>query len=133
MGSSLRRIPASRRTVAILSYYRLMPSQMQELACLVHQALAEPWNKGTGRPKSCGLYAAMEIACMYLRQNSTQGGLFKGSDYSRENAAHYRRAYMNRGSILERIWVLNPTSENRALRCIIPRDFPGMRSWSCTR
>ena len=58
-----------------MRYYRttaLMPSQMQELACLVHQALAEPWNKGTGRPKSCGLYAAMEIACMYLRQNSTQ-------------------------------------------------------------
>ena len=69
----------------------------------------------------------------WVRSMFLYGGLFKGSDYSRENAAHYRRAYMNRGSILERIWVLNPTSENRALRCIIPRDFPGMRSWSCAR
>ena len=29
-------------------------------------------DKGTGRPRSCGLYAAAEIACMYLRQNGTQ-------------------------------------------------------------
>jgi hypothetical protein len=49
-----------------------MLSQMQELACRVHEALPEPWNKGTGRPRSCGLYAAAEIACMYLRQNGTQ-------------------------------------------------------------
>jgi DDE superfamily endonuclease len=45
---------------------------MQELVRRVHEALAEPWNKKTGRPKSCGLYRAVEIACMYLRQNSTQ-------------------------------------------------------------
>jgi hypothetical protein len=49
-----------------------MLSQMQELTCRVCQVLADPWNKGTGRPKSCGLYAAVEIACMYLRQNGTQ-------------------------------------------------------------
>jgi DDE superfamily endonuclease/Helix-turn-helix of DDE superfamily endonuclease len=49
-----------------------MRSQMQELVCRVHGALAEPWNKGIGRPRSCGLYAAVEIACMYLRQNSPQ-------------------------------------------------------------
>jgi len=49
-----------------------MLSQMQELAGRVHGALAEPWNKGIGRPRSCGLYAAVEIACMYLRQNSPQ-------------------------------------------------------------
>ena len=58
-----------------MRYYRttgLMLSQMQELVCRVHAALAEPWNKETGRPKSCGLYAATEIACMYLRQNATQ-------------------------------------------------------------
>jgi transposase len=49
-----------------------MLSQMQELCARVHGALEEPWNKGAGRPKSCGLYAAAEIACMYLRQNVTQ-------------------------------------------------------------
>ena len=58
-----------------MRYYRttgLMLSQMQELVCRVREALAEPWNKGIGRPKSCGLYAAVEIACMYQRQNSPQ-------------------------------------------------------------
>jgi DDE superfamily endonuclease len=58
-----------------LRYYRttgLMLSQMRELVCRVHGALAEPWHKGVGRPKSCGLYAAVEIACMYLRHNGTQ-------------------------------------------------------------
>jgi hypothetical protein len=49
-----------------------MLSQMQELVRRVCEALAEPWNKGTGRPKSCGLYGAVEIACMYLRQNGSQ-------------------------------------------------------------
>src|SRR5213078_4299160 len=49
-----------------------MLTQMQELACRVSGALAEPWNKGLGRPRSCGLYGAVEIACMYLRQNSPQ-------------------------------------------------------------
>lgn len=49
-----------------------MLTQMQELVCRVHEALAEPWNKGVGRPKSCGLYTAVEIACMYLRQNIPQ-------------------------------------------------------------
>jgi hypothetical protein len=46
--------------------------QMRELVRRVHDALAQPWNKATGRPKSCGLYRAVEIACMYLRQNGTQ-------------------------------------------------------------
>jgi hypothetical protein len=58
-----------------LRYYRttgLMLSQMQELVRRVHDALTEPWNKPIGRPKSCGLYRAVEIACMYLRQNCTQ-------------------------------------------------------------
>jgi DDE superfamily endonuclease/Helix-turn-helix of DDE superfamily endonuclease len=58
-----------------LRYYRttgLLVTQMQELVCRVNRALAEPWNKKTGRPKACGLYRAVEIVCMYLRQNSTQ-------------------------------------------------------------
>ena len=50
----------------------LMLSQMQELVLRVRDALAKPWKKGTGRRKSCGLYEATEIACMYLRQNATQ-------------------------------------------------------------
>lgn len=49
-----------------------MLSQMQELVRRVQGALPEPWHKKVGRPKSCGLYRAAEIACMYLRQNGTQ-------------------------------------------------------------
>jgi hypothetical protein len=45
---------------------------MQELARRVQGVLVEPWNKKVGRPRSCGLYRAVEIACMYLRQNGTQ-------------------------------------------------------------
>lgn len=49
-----------------------MLSQMQELTRRVQDGLAKPWNMKTGRPKSCGLYRAVEIACMYVRQNGTQ-------------------------------------------------------------
>ena len=45
---------------------------MQELVQRVHGRLTTPWNKKIGRPKSCGLYRATEIACLYLRHNSTQ-------------------------------------------------------------
>lgn len=45
---------------------------MQELVQRVNDALIEPWNKKVGRPKSCGLYRAVEVACIYLRHNSTQ-------------------------------------------------------------
>ena len=34
----------------------LMITQMQELVRRVNEALDEPWNKHTGRPKSLGLY-----------------------------------------------------------------------------
>jgi hypothetical protein len=47
-------------------------SQMQELTSRVDGALKRPWRKGAGRKKSCGLYAAVQIACMYLRHNVTQ-------------------------------------------------------------
>jgi DDE superfamily endonuclease/Helix-turn-helix of DDE superfamily endonuclease len=49
-----------------------MLSQMQELVLRVQQALPGPWHKKVGRPKSCGLYQGVEVACMYLRQNATQ-------------------------------------------------------------
>ncbi|MGH4002490.1 MAG: transposase family protein [Pseudonocardiaceae bacterium] len=45
---------------------------MQELVRRVLEALTEPWHKKVGRPKSCGLYRAVEIACMYLRHDCTQ-------------------------------------------------------------
>jgi hypothetical protein len=45
---------------------------MQELVIRVQSALEKPWSKKSGRPKSCGLYQAVEISCMYLRQNGTQ-------------------------------------------------------------
>ena len=45
---------------------------MQELVRRIQEELIEPWNKKVGRPKDCGLYQAVEIACMYLRQNGTQ-------------------------------------------------------------
>lgn len=38
----------------------------------VHDALPEPWNKKTGRPKALGLHAAVETSCMYIRHNGTQ-------------------------------------------------------------
>jgi hypothetical protein len=49
-----------------------MLSQMQELVARVAVALPTPWNKKIGRPKACGLYRAVEIACMYLRHNGTE-------------------------------------------------------------
>jgi hypothetical protein len=45
---------------------------MQELVARVKNELSEPWKKKVGRPRSCGLYRAVEIACMYLRHNGTQ-------------------------------------------------------------
>jgi len=50
---------------------------LRRIAVHVHHVarylvLTEPWNKKTGRPKSCGLYLAVELACMYIRQNATQ-------------------------------------------------------------
>jgi len=49
-----------------------MLTQTQELVVRVRNALTVPWNKGVGRPKSLGLYRAVEVACMYLRQNGTE-------------------------------------------------------------
>ena len=58
-----------------MRYYRtagLTLSQMQELVRRVVVKLARPWRKKAGHPKACGLYEAVEIACIYLRQNCTQ-------------------------------------------------------------
>lgn len=53
----------------------LMMTQMQELVARVAKALGKPWRKRVGRRKSLGLYRAVEVACMYLRQNQTQEAL----------------------------------------------------------
>ena len=50
----------------------LMPTQMQELVARVATMLTKPWNNTVGRPKSLGLYRAVEVARMYLRQNGTE-------------------------------------------------------------
>ena len=53
-----------------LRYYRttgLMITQIQELVRRVNEALDEPWNKRTGRPKSLGLYKAVEANAMGFR------------------------------------------------------------------
>lgn len=58
-----------------MRYYRttgLILTQTQELVRRVKETLREPWNKPTGRPKSLGLYQAVEVSCMYLRQDATQ-------------------------------------------------------------
>ncbi len=58
-----------------MRYYRttgLIFTQMQELVRRVNGALDKPWSKRVGRPKSLGLYKAVEAACMYLRQNAAQ-------------------------------------------------------------
>ena len=47
-----------------MRYYRttgLILTQMQELVRRVKEALREPWNKPTGKPKSLGLYQAVEV------------------------------------------------------------------------
>ena len=47
-------------------------SQMQELVRRIQDRLSASWSQKVGRPKSCGLYRATEIACMYIRHNATQ-------------------------------------------------------------
>ena len=34
--------------------------------------MTEPWDKKTGRPKSCDLHQAVKYACMYVRHNISQ-------------------------------------------------------------
>ncbi len=58
-----------------MRYYRttgLTPAQTQELVRRVNEILESPWSRGGGRPKALGLYRAVSMACMYLRQNATE-------------------------------------------------------------
>ena len=70
----------------------LMITQMQELVRRVNEALDEPWNKHIGRPKSLGLYKAVEAACMYLRQNATQEFIGDARDTSQSTISRYTAA-----------------------------------------
>jgi DDE superfamily endonuclease len=75
-----------------LRYYRttgLITTQMQELVRRVNNALDKPWAKRTGRPKSLGLYKAVEAACMYLRQNATQEFIGDTRDTSQPTISRY--------------------------------------------
>jgi hypothetical protein len=75
-----------------LRYYRttgLVLTQMQELVRRVNDALDKPWNNRTGRPKSLGLYKAVEAACMYLRQNTTQEFIGELRDTSQSTISRY--------------------------------------------
>jgi len=75
-----------------LRYYRttgLVLTQMQELVWRVKEALREPWNKLTGRPKSLGLHQAVEVACMYLRQNAAQEFIGDMRDTSQPTISRY--------------------------------------------
>ena len=75
-----------------MRYYRttgLTLTQMQELVRRVNEALDEPWNKRTGRPKSLRLYKAVEAACMYLRQNATQEFIGETRDTSQPTISRY--------------------------------------------
>ena len=50
----------------------LDPEQLDELVLRIEEQLGEPWDKGTGRPKSVNLHEAVIIACGYMRQNIIQ-------------------------------------------------------------
>lgn len=75
-----------------MRYHRttgLILTQMQELVRRVNEALPEPWNKPTGRPKSLGLYKSVEVTCMYLRQNIAQEFIGDMRDTSQPTISRY--------------------------------------------
>ena len=75
-----------------MRYHRttgLIITQMQELVRRVNEALDEPWDKRTGRPKALGLYKAVEAACTYLRQNGTQEFIGETRDTSQPTISRY--------------------------------------------
>ena len=64
-----------------------MHDQMQELVRRVQGTLKAPWKKKTGRPKSCGLHKAVQIACVYLRQNITEESIGDMNDISQSTVS----------------------------------------------
>src|SRR5215472_14344245 len=46
--------------------------QLDELEERVEELLAEPWDKGTGRPRELTLREALIVSCGYARNNITE-------------------------------------------------------------
>jgi hypothetical protein len=65
-----------------LRYHRtfgLDAEQLDELEARIEDILPDPWDKGTGRPKSLSLREAVMVTLLYSRQNMIQeviGDLF---------------------------------------------------------
>jgi hypothetical protein len=58
-----------------LRYHRTFGLDAEQLDALeksIEEILPEPWNKGTGRPKSLSLREAIMVALLYKRQNITE-------------------------------------------------------------
>jgi hypothetical protein len=58
-----------------LRYHRtfgLDAEQLDELEARIEEILPDPWNKGTGRPKSLSLREAIMVTLLYKRQNMTE-------------------------------------------------------------
>jgi hypothetical protein len=58
-----------------LRYHRtfgLNAGQLDELEARIDEILPEPWDKGTGRPKSLPLREAIMVTLLYKRQNITE-------------------------------------------------------------
>jgi hypothetical protein len=58
-----------------LRYHRtsgLDAEQLDELEARIEDILPEPWDKGTGRPKSLSLREAIVVTLLYKRQNMTE-------------------------------------------------------------
>jgi len=58
-----------------LRYHRTFGLDIEQLDALekcIEEILPEPWNKGTGRPKSLSLREAIMVALLYKRQNITE-------------------------------------------------------------
>lgn len=55
-----------------MRYHRtfgLDAEQLDELEAIIEELLAEPWDKGIGRPKSLSLREAIMVTLLYTRQN----------------------------------------------------------------
>ena len=58
-----------------MRYHRtfgLNAGQLDELEARIDDILPEPWDKGTGRPKSLSLREAIMVTLLYKRQNITE-------------------------------------------------------------
>ena len=52
--------------------FGLNAEQLDELEVRIEDILPEPWDKGTGRPKSLSLREAIMVTLLYERQNMVE-------------------------------------------------------------